>query len=549
MTRLTRREFLGASAGAAAAAALGTGGCGREDGRPIEGRIVGANHEVGHLLRERPDWLRSSVAVEQPPVGVLVLGGGVSGLSAAWKLAGSGHEDFLVVDLEDQAGGTSRWGDSEVTAYPWGAHYLPVPTPESRAVRELLTELGVIREIDALGTPICDERFLCFAPQERLHLHGRWQPGLFPTLGATSKDMEQLERFRALMEDFRSRRDASGRPAFAIPMELSSQDPDLLELDRISMSDFLARHGLDSPRLRWYTEYACRDDFGSDLDHTSAWAAIHYYAARPGGEDTEVLTWPEGNGWLVRRLLEKAGPRVRTGHMVLSIEPGADDVVVRALRVSDRAVVSWRARQVVLALPKFIARHLLSGEAREALAPTGLHYSPWMVANLHVDAIPTGKGAPPSWDNVLYQSPSLGYILATHQHLSANPTRSVLTYYQPFPAPDTAKTRHEMLSTPWETWVERILADLSRAHPELRRIVRRVDVMLWGHAMIRPVVGSLWGESRRRLTGSFGRIHPAHSDASGLPLFEEAQFRGVLAAQRAMTQLGHPFRDSLGAGA
>jgi hypothetical protein len=30
----------------------------------------------------------------------------------------------------------------------------------------------------------------------------------------------------------------------------------------------------------------------------------------------------------------------------------------------------------------------------------------------------------------------------------------------------------------------------------------------------------------------------AHSDLSGLPLFEEAQYRGVLAADRALTRLG-----------
>ena len=35
--------------------------------------------------------------------------------------------------------------------------------------------------------------------------------------------------------------------------------------------------------------------------------------------------------------------------------------------------------------------------------------------------------------------------------------------------------------------------DLRRAHPEISQLTRRLDVMRWGHAMIRPRAGFLWG--------------------------------------------------------
>jgi len=42
-----------------------------------------------------------------------------------------------------------------------------------------------------------------------------------------------------------------------------------------------------------------------------------------------------------------------------------------------------------------------------------------------------------------------------------------------------------------------------------------------------------------------GRIRFAHADVSGLSLFEEANYRGVLAAERTLARLGVSFASSL----
>ena len=56
------------------------------------------------------------------------------------------------------------------------------------------------------------------------------------------------------------------------------------------MAEFLTARGFTSPRLRWWVEYACRDDFGTDLAGTSAWAGVHYYAGRdPDPEYGDVV--------------------------------------------------------------------------------------------------------------------------------------------------------------------------------------------------------------------------------------------------------------------
>ena len=60
-------------------------------------------------------------------VSVVIVGGGIAGLSAAWRLHKRGFHDFVLLEMNDQAGGNSRWGENEITAYPWAAHYVPVP--------------------------------------------------------------------------------------------------------------------------------------------------------------------------------------------------------------------------------------------------------------------------------------------------------------------------------------------------------------------------------------------------------------------------------------
>jgi hypothetical protein len=102
-----------------------------------------------------------------------------------------------------------------------------------------------------------------------------------------------------------------------------------------------------------------------------------------------------------------------------------------------------------------------------------------------------------------------------------------------------------LLGTPWAEWVETILADLGRAHPRFRELVERVDVYLWGHAMVRPRPGFLWSDALAASSRPLGRIHFAHTDLSGMALFEEAQYWGLRAAEAILRERGQTFRSWL----
>ena len=83
-----------------------------------------------------------------------------------------------------------------------------------------------------------------------------------------------------------------------------------------------------------------------------------------------------------------------------------------------------------------------------------------------------------------------------------------------------------------------VLADLSRPHRDLREHVERIDIMRWGHAMIRPRPGFMWGPDRQKAAAPYRGLHFAHTDLSGVALFEEAFDRGMEAAAAVAVELG-----------
>jgi hypothetical protein len=306
---------------------------------------------------------------------------------------------------------------------------------------------------------------------------------------------------------------------FTIPMERGAQPS---TLDQLSMREWMAQNRFTAPYLLWYIDYACRDDYGALARDTSAWAGIHYFASREP-EEKGPLTWPEGNGWIVRQLMERLKPWVRTSSPVYAIVRDG-----RRTRVRTEAVEYW-AHRVIFAAPTFLAPYVIEG----ASAP-GFVYSPWVTANLTLER-PLGETA---WDNVIYDSPALGYVVATHMSLRSQIDRSVWTFYWSLAHQPPAEMRALLLEKDWSYWREAILHDLSRAHPDIRSAVSRIDVMRIGHAMARPVPGFLGSESRRRFATAAGPVIYANSDLSGFSIFEEAQYRGVTAADRALKDIG-----------
>jgi monoamine oxidase len=533
---MERRRFLAAAACAPFVA------CARKSDPALPpGEFLGSDPARAHRLRD--GGLPAPTETRRVPV--LIVGAGIGGLSAAWQLDRSGLRDYQLLELEAQPGGNARAGQNAVSAYPLGAHYLPLPPTEAITVRELLADLGALAGDPQAARPHYDERLLCHAPQERLAIGGYWQDGLVPHFGLAAADRAQILRFQERMAAFKTARDPRGRRAFALPVAFSSPDPRWRALDRLTMKDWLLGEGFTSPYLHWYADYACRDDYGTGHDTVSAWAGIHYFACRNGAAENAagdaVLTAPEGNGWIVRRLAERAAARLSIGATVFRVAQDAHRVAVDVWLAAESRSVRIEASALIWAAPLFVLARVLADPppALSALVRADSH-APWLVAQLTLAEPPAaGAGAPLAWDNVIYGGRGLGYVVATHQQIRAAPAGpTVLTYYRPLTEFTPQAGRAKLLETPRETWAGEILADLSRVHIDLPRLTQRLDVIRHAHAMIRPLPGRLFAPARAALARGAGRIQFAHADLSGLSLFEEAHGQGVRAARAVAARLG-----------
>lgn len=539
---IRRRSVLAGMAASAAAA-----GCERAAKRePVSLKFVGQSPQRGHMLRmEKP----SGEPAERIKVNTLIVGAGAAGTAAAWRLHRAGMEDYLVVELEDAGGGTAASGQSARSKYPMGAHYLPSPHPDFELMHLLLREVGVEFGTDAAGRAEYDPSIVCRAPVERHRYKGQWFEGLYPGLGQTPEEAAQWDRWWEHLRGLEQTRGSDGRRLFELPVERSSTDR--RELDAVSMDAYLRERGFDSWRLRWAVDYACRDDYGTRLEDTSAFAGLHHYLCR-GLEETHervTLMWPGGNGELVAKVAEAAEmePRRRTGLIVFDIDASAG--VAHAWDFAKKSVVEISATTIIWAAPRFVLPHVV---ASDPLPRGALTYTPWLVANVAVDKRPGGIGAPLAWDNVDVEASHLGYVVSTHGESlvdAKTATGTVLSFYDAYvatPERGLDAGRGALLSASLEELASGVTAGLEGMHPGISGSIRSMEFARWGHAMIRPVPGLLFGEGLALARKPVGVVIPCATDIGGVPLFEQAFCNGVSAAEEALGVVGFAVESMLG---
>ena len=556
---LARATRLGGASALTGSGLLGLTAC--ERGVPplpdVPGGFTGIAMDRGHAVR---DQLRQAAKApdRQQRAKVVIAGGGMAGLAAARALRLAGESDFALFELEDQAGGNSRAGKLGGLPCPLGAHYLPLPGDAAPEVQDWLEELGLRRRV--AGRWQYDERHLCHSPQERVFVHGQWQEGVLPVDEMSEATLGQYRRFSLVLSAL-ARQSPFSMPAMSGWRAGQPLSAVHAGLDAQTFAHWLNAQGFTDPWLRWYLDYACRDDFGANSARVSAWAGVHYFASRHGfhapGDASDdpgeaVLTWPEGNGWLSQRLAQALIERgqLHTASSALRIAPERHGVAVDVLDHASGAITRWQCERCIVALPVFIAQRVLqpAPAVLQAVAAR-LDWAPWLVSNLHLSGpLHEGAGAPAAWDNVIQDDRNpgaLGYVDAGHQRLNAQtPQPTVLTYYQALG--DLPDARRQLAEQPWQHWRDQVLHALRRPHPDLPERVTRMALTRYGHAMAIPqphqlallhaaATGEDSTRSRVRVAGERsrplgvvrnGRIAFAHSDWAGYSVLEEAFTRG-----------------------
>ncbi len=539
---MERRGFLRASGAAGLGLALPACRGLAHLGIPIRIRQPGLAE--GHRLRDTGPL---PVPTREIRTGVAILGSGVAGLTAAWRLARDGHDDFLLIDGPEPDGNAAAGrfdSPSGPLPHPRGAHYLPLPSMESRGVRELLFELGVIEAEPFSERPRFSEAALVHAPDERLFFDGAWHEGLLPTEQVNADEAGQHRRFLAEMAALTRRRGSDGRRLFCVPKALSSTDAEWHQLDTLSFRDWLTARAYSAPSLHTWLDYVCRDEYGAGPEHVSAWAGLHYFASRGGHAANAaygtLLTWPEGLAFLARGLRSRVPPALQQPGYALRIDETGEGVAILCQDAAGPFLL--HARRAICAMPLHVAARVIP-HLRDYGFDPARHLpaqAPWLVANFLLDGFPTEPAESPlAWDNVIHGSPGLGWVVSTHQWLrAAKPAHTVFTAYRALADQAPADARQRLLAMRPDELLELAAVDLKQAYGalELWRRTQAVDITVRGHGMAIPGCGSLNNPGLAALQAADGRLLFAHADLSGYSVFEEASWWGERAARLAATR-------------
>jgi len=542
VSRLSLGSLLGQTGGGAAGSPAPRGASGSTGPRNFDGELIEESYAIAHRLRDGTLEIPTSLVSEGPLHDAIVIGGGVSGLMAAWELARGGLSDVVLYEKEGYIGGNARKGHANGTDYTCATW--SVVRPKDRFLTRLFQDLGIVTGIAADGTPRIDPKLVGPGPDSNSLIDGTWyrDPLLMASdaarrisqLPLSPKDKQDEIDFYAEMATWASKRGRDGRPAFAMPVEEASRDPEILELDTITMNEYARRKGWGERALANVEDWST-SDIGGTSSEVSAYAFLSFNSLGQGGED---ITLPGGNAWLAERLTDKFGrDRVRTGLMAVRVENQKDEVRVVLVDPATERFSARRARAVVIAAPKHITGRMVP-ELHAAGRDEYLNYKygALLMGAASVRRTPRLKGAPIAWFNSARGKLAQGFLVADYNSdrwRKGDPNRpNVLCLWAPLGG---RATRADLIAEPWSHWADLLADDLEAAVPGIHADLTRLDVYAWGHHMVIPSPGFLTGDARRALTRPLGRITFAHSDRNGMPSFELATRAGSDAAREALT--------------
>ncbi|WP_238536252.1 NAD(P)/FAD-dependent oxidoreductase [Chryseobacterium populi] len=490
-------------------------------------KITETNHILGHQL-----WAKDfPKPTEEIHIKYLIVGGGISGLSACRFLRQNDNDDYLLLEMENYLGGNSSNGENKFSKFPLGAHYLPLPNKENTEIIDFLKECGIYLGDDENGDPVLDEYQLTFPQQERLFYKNSWQNDIVPQKGISAEAQKEFERFFKMMDGFREKKDSHGKYVFAIPVEDSSfEEPEFIQLEKMLFKSFLAVENFKSEELLWLLDYSCRDDYGLGIDYVSAWAGIHYFAGRKNNWSKkykdQVFTWPEGNARLVKYLSKYTDGKYLSNHLVFDIRLNQNNVEVLSFDNVHKKTKKVIAEKVLLATPQFVNERIFKNRTAKLF-----NYVPWLLATVTLKN-EFGGDEELAWDNVIYGSEGLGYIYDQHQNVNQIMGEKVITYYRSFSTDDCRKARRKLFSMKESELKSLVLDDLKKAHPLIEDFIIEIQFHKIGHAMIAPVPNHMSGKTAEAKQPIDEKIFFAHTDLSGISIFEEAFYQGIRTAKQ-----------------
>ena len=446
-------------------------------------------------IRDRlPGPLNAKIPpVDAGQVDVVVVGGGLSGLTAAYSL-----RDYRVrvLEKEGKAGGKVRRESFDGHPYPVAAVYMG--KPEGR-IGKMFRSLGLkAQRIDFTEHALFDGGKITYD----------WIKEDASQLPYSDEGREGITRMQAFLAKFDSSSGIDVPLDYVKPQKLAAYDDQAFT----RYIDF--EYGRDAARL---ADLFAKDMFGVSGEFVSAAAGLYYFSS----ELEPSYTWEGGLGAATEALSTSLGPSVSTGCFVWRVAQDDQGVEVDYRRADVDYRV--RAKAAVIAVPSLIARRIvtnLSDEKRQAMA--AVRYSSYMLAPMHIK--------PVQWDQsfVLWAPGRIFTDLTFPVPSPQDGDEQVLVAYAPM---GESEGRRTLLNASDRELMDKVVSDLSGVLPKAPSAITEASIIRWGHAMPVLYPGYL-SKVRPVLAKPEGRYFFAGVDTQ-IPTFEGAAYSGLLAADEA----------------
>ncbi len=493
---LSRRSFIRWVLGAGAAMACPFPVKAGERPAAPPAKLGSESFTVCHSVRDGDSM---PVPAPDKKVGVVIVGGGPTGLAAADELKGA---DWLLLEKEPHVGGNCRPEEWEGLKYSTAAAWDSIADPDFKRLSERWKFDW--KKIEGEDTVIYDG----------VAVRNFW------TGRADNPALDKLPFPKSVRDGFKK---------FATDIEKLDLAANLQSLDNQTFASVLEGYPV---QLKAFFDAFGPSNYGSVTEDTSAYVGLG--VARDWFQ-TPRYTWEGGIGPATQKVLDSIGKtdRILTGTTVYKVRRKGKTTWVSFFQDGKPRTVE--AKAVIMASPKFITRHLVEDLPEDQHAAMGsIRYSPFVVYNLCFDRAVYDAG----YDTYPIGAKNFADIIPADWVTWAgkgDPSRKqILTVYAPRPESERVNLTDDAKTLAMAHAAAQEVTDLipgSAEHLREVRIARR------GHPMpmsIPGMVTRIQPLARRDLAP----VYFAHSDSQGeISDFFYAALAGLDAAGKAAKHL------------
>jgi hypothetical protein len=349
------------------------------DGLPFASWYTGDNFPGLHHPMPNPNCFDGNSPPISEDVDVVVVGGGISGLTSAYLLR---DHNPIIFEMHNQFGGAARGETWRGIPYSLGNAYVITPDPGT-FLESFYQELGM------------NEAVRIDSDNASVELDGQILAGFFDGEGVSWNLRKAIEAYRKIVLQM------ANVDYPVIPLVGGSEDDWVFELDQKTFKqDIEDRMPMPIPNeLAAAIQSYCYSSFAAGWEEISAAGGWNFLAA----EEFDRWVCPGGNSYMAHKMweaLKQLDDDVPEPCRPYHIRGGCRVVDVRPLSgPGNKSQVTWvgtdgrchalSAKKVVMACPKFLCKeviHLLGVEdSAKYDAIDTLEYRGYLVANVLLD--------------------------------------------------------------------------------------------------------------------------------------------------------------------